>query len=196
MKTLLLSLLTSCLLIISALGQDKTDEKKWTIDPEIGDTIYSEAVIISTIEDITPRSSMIIINPLKFLLFYNISYFHKISDDAVIGGGIQMPTLSDIEGFGLNAEVRFHPSGKNLRGFYFAPNVSYNYLSSDGSNESVSITSVGGLIGWQWFPGDQFAMGLGIGVDYYFFSGDDNGEDFSRINGTAPALRFDIGYAW
>ena len=53
---------------------------------------------------------------------------------------------------------------------------------------------MGGLIGWQWFPGDQFAMGLGIGVDYYFFSGDD--ADFSKINGTAPALRFDIGYAW
>ena len=56
------------------------------------------------------------------------------------------------------------------------------------------ITSVGGLIGWQWFPGDQFAIGLGIGVDYYFFSGED--DDFSDINGTAPALRFDIGYAW
>jgi len=154
-------------------------------------------VIISTTEDITPRNSMIIINPLKFLLFYNISYFHKISDHTVIGGGIQMPTISGIEGFGVNAEVRFHPSGKNLRGFYFAPNISYNNLSGDDEgDESVSITSVGGLIGWQWFLGDQFAMGLGIGVDYYFFSGDDDDDDFSDINGTAPALRFDIGYAW
>ena len=194
MKTLLLSLLTSCLLVFSALGQDKTDEKKWTIDPETGDTIYTEAVIISTTEEITPRTSMIVINPLKFLLFYNISYFHKISDHAVIGGGIQMPTLSDLNGFGVNAEVRFHPSGKNLRGFYFAPNISYNNLSSDDSDESVSITSVGGLIGWQWFPGEQFAMGLGIGVDYYFFSGDD--DDFSDLDGSAPLLRFDIGYAW
>ncbi|MBT8382188.1 MAG: hypothetical protein KJO59_07510, partial [Ignavibacteria bacterium] len=94
MKTILLSILTSCLLIFSAFGQDKTDEKKWTIDPETGDTIYTEAVIISTTEDITPRSSMIVINPLKFLLFYNISYFHKLSDNAVIGGGFQIPTLS------------------------------------------------------------------------------------------------------
>ncbi len=197
MKTYLLSLLTSCLLVFSALGQDKTDEKKWTIDPETGDTIYTEAVIISTTEDITPRTSMIVINPLKFLLFYNISYFHKISDHAVIGGGIQMPTISDLNGFGVNAEVRFHPSGKNLRGFYFAPNISYNNLSSDDSDDSdetVSITSVGGLIGWQWFPGEQFAMGLGIGVDYYFFSGDD--DVFSDLDGSAPLLRFDIGYAW
>ena len=197
MKTLILSILASCLIVFSALGQEKTDEKKWTIDPETGDTIYTEAIIISETEDITPRTSMIVINPLKFLLFYNLSYFHKISDNAVIGGGIQMPTLSGIEGFGVNAEVRFHPSGKNLRGFYFAPNVSYNNLSGDDpGDESISITSVGGLLGWQWFPGDQFAMGLGIGVDYYFFSGDDDDDDFSDINGTAPALRFDIGYAW
>ncbi len=45
MKTILLSILASCLLFFSAMGQDKTDEKKWTIDPETGDTIYTEAVI-------------------------------------------------------------------------------------------------------------------------------------------------------
>ena len=195
MKTILLSLLTSCLIFFSALGQDRTDESRITVDTKTGDTVLTESVIVSLTEDITPRNSMIIINPLKFLLFYNISYFHKISDQTVIGGGIQLPTISGIDGFGVNAEVRFHPSGKNLRGFYFAPNISYNNLSGDDEgDESVSITSVGGLIGWQWFPGDQFAIGLGIGVDYYFFSGED--DDFSDINGTAPALRFDIGYAW
>jgi len=194
MKPLLLTLLTSCLVVFSAFGQDRTDETRIAVDTETGDTVITESVIVSLTEDITPRSGMIIINPLKFLLFYNISYFHKISDGAVVGGGIQIPTLSGVNGFGVNAEVRFHPSGKNLRGFYFAPNISYNNLSSDDSDESVSITSVGGLLGWQWFPGDQFAMGLGIGVDYYFFSGDD--DDFSDLDGKAPLLRFDIGYAW
>lgn len=194
MKTLSLFLLFILTMALSAFGQDRTEEKKWTIDPETEDTIYTEAVIISQTEDITPRNSMIIINPLKFFLFYNISYFHKISDKAVIGGGVQIPTLSGLNGFGVNAEIRFHPSGKNLQGFYFAPNISYNNISSDGSDESVSITSVGGLIGWQWFPGDQFAIGLGIGVDYYFFSGEDDA--FNKLDGTAPLLRFDIGYAW
>ena len=195
MKTLLLSLLTSCLMFFSAFGQDRTDETRITVDTETGDTVLTESVIVSLTEDITPRNSMIIINPLKFLLFYNISYFHKISDHTVIGGGIQLPTISGIDGFGVNAEVRFHPSGKNLRGFYFAPNISYNNLSGDDEgDESVSITSVGGLIGWQWFPGDQFAIGLGIGVDYYFFSGED--DTFSDFDGKAPLLRFDIGYAW
>lgn len=194
MKTLILSILASCLIVFSAFGQDKTDEKKWTIDPETGDTIYTEAVIISTTEDITPRNSMIVINPLKFLLFYNLSYFHKISDHTVIGGGIQIPTLSGIDGFGINAELRFHPSGKNLRGFYFAPNISYNHIT--GGDFSTSPFSIGALLGWQWFPGDQFAMGLGIGVDYYFGSISDENENFGNYDGAAPLLRFDIGYAW
>jgi len=194
MKTLLLALLIFSAMLSSGFGQERTDEKKWTIDPETGDTIYIESVVISQSEDITPRSSMIIINPLKFLLFYNISYFYKLNDGTAIGGGIQTPTVSGLTGFGANAEVRFYPKGKNLKGFYFAPNISYNNISDDETGETASITSVGGLVGWQWFPGEQFAMGLGIGVDYYFVSG--NTDDFSELDGTAPALRFDIGYAW
>ena len=128
MKTLFLALLIVTSIISTGFGQERTDEKKWTIDSETGDTIYTEAVIISQSEDITPRTSMIVINPLKFLLFYNISYFHKLNDGAVIGGGIQMPTISGITGFGANAELRFYPNGNNLKGFYFAPNVSYNNI--------------------------------------------------------------------
>ena len=194
MKTLSLTLLIGVAMFSAGFGQERRGEKKWTIDPETGDTIYTESVVISQSEDITPRSSMIIINPLKFLLFYNISYFHKLSNGAAIGGGVQIPTISGVNGFGVNAEARFYPKGNNLRGFYFAPNISYNNLTSDDNDESVSITSVGGLIGWQWFPGDEFAIGLGIGIDYYFFSGND--ESFDDYDGFAPALRFDIGYAW
>ena len=126
MKILSVTMVIVAAMLTSAFGQEKTDEKKWTIDPETGDTIYVESVIISETEDITPRNSMIIINPLKFLLFYNISYFHKISDGAAIGGGVQFPTPKGISGFGANLEARFYPTGKNLRGFYYAPNFSYS----------------------------------------------------------------------
>ena len=80
MKTLILSLLISLAMFLSAFGQDLTGEIRVTVNPETGDTTFTQSVIISQTEDITPRNSMIVINPLKFLLFYNISYFHKISD--------------------------------------------------------------------------------------------------------------------
>ena len=139
---------------------------------------------------------MVIINPLKFLIFYNISYFHKVSESVIIGGGLQVPTPSGWSGFGINAEVRFHPSGKNMRGFYIAPNFSYNSLKEESSS-SVSeenVYSIGALAGWQWFPSAEFAIGLGIGLDYY--SGFDESDSDGFENGLAPALRFDIGYAW
>jgi hypothetical protein len=197
MKTILLTAIICFVAVHSVLGQERTDEKKWTLDPVTGDTVYTEAVTISQSEDITPRNDLIIINPLKFLLFYNISYYHKLSDQVTIGGGIQMPTIKGIDGFGASAEVRLYPSGKNLRGFYFAPNISFNNLSDSNGDGSISLFSIGGLVGWQWFPGDQFAIGLGIGADYYFLSDEkSNNDDFENYSGMAPALRFDIGYAW
>lgn len=183
-----LTLLLLLLLSLPLAAQDKTEKRIYRIDPETGDTLYIEETVISQTEDITPRNSMLSINPLKFFLFYNITYYHKVAEQTVIGIGIQAPTVSGVDGFGFNAEARFHPSGKNMRGFYFAPNISYNNLEDNG------VFSFGGLVGWQWFPGEQFAMGLGIGVDYYTFSGDE--KDLSDFDGTAPALRFDIGYAW
>jgi hypothetical protein len=194
MKILLLVFLTSVAFLSSAVGQERTDERKWTINPETGDTVYTEAITISKTEDITSRNSILIINPLKFFLFYNISYFHKLSDAAAIGVGIQTPTISGLSGFGANAELRFYPKGRNLKGFYFAPNFSFNSLTDKDDNETVSISSLGILIGWQWFPGEDFALGLGIGVDHYFFKGLDS--DFESLNGFVPSLRFDIGFAW
>lgn len=177
----------------STFAQDKTTEKKITIDSK-GNKDTTEAIIISKVEDITPRSNMLIINPLKFFLFYNLSYYHKIDNSIVLGGGFQLPTIEGINGFGFNAEVRIHPSKKALRGFYIAPNISYNNLTTSGANSDANAFSIGALVGWQWFPGDEFAMGLGIGIDHYFLS---NSRDvFDSYDGNAPAIRFDIGYAW
>jgi preprotein translocase subunit YajC len=189
-------ILTFILLIlftISISAQIKTKEKKKTVTEE-GDTVYTESTIISTIEDITPREDMIVVNPLKFFIFYNLSYFHKISDKVALGGGFQIPTISGLGGFGINAEARIYPSGKTLRGFYIAPNISYNNLNVTGG--STSAFGIGALIGWQWFPGDDFAIGLGIGIDYYTGSVDDVDDDFNNYSGSLPAVRFDIGYAW
>ena len=194
MKILLITILFSLLLSLNVYGQERTEESKVSIDKATGDTTLTKSVIISQSEDITPRDQMFVVNPLKFFLFYNLSYFQKINNNVVVGGGVQIPTISGVDGFGFNAEVRFYPNGKNLRGFYVAPNIAFNHLKT--GNAKTNPFSVGVLAGWQWFPGDQFAMGLGIGVDYYFGNVSANDNDFESYDGTAPALRFDIGYAW
>jgi len=195
MRTLFLFMFIACVCITgSAPGQIKTVETRTSVDSTAGDTTVTRSVIVSSSEDITPRTSMLVVNPLKFFLFYNLSYFHRLSSSAAAGIGFQVPTIAGIDGFGVNAELRLHPSGKSLRGFYVAPNVAVNRLSA--GDVKTTPTSVGILLGWQWFPGDEFAMGLGLGVDYYMGSVSDEDSDFGKYDGTAPALRFDIGYAW
>ncbi len=190
---------TLCILLLSCqigFTQIKKEEKRTSIDTATGDTVITESLIISTEEDITPRNHMIIVNPLKFFLFYNLSYLHKISDQAAIGGGVQFPTVSGLNGYGLNLELRFHPSKRSLRGFYIAPNLAYNRLHSSEEGDNLSAFSLGALVGWQWFPGDDFAIGLGIGADYYTGSAKSAGGDLEDYTGFVPAIRFDIGYAW
>jgi hypothetical protein len=176
------------------LGQTMTKETRKSVVREEGDTTTVESVILAKSEDITPRTEMFIVNPLKFLLFYNLSYYHRVSSSIVFGGGVQFPTPEGVDGFGLNAELRYYPSLKSPRGFYIAPNVSYNIMRSGG--EEANPFSIGALIGWQWFPGDDFALGMGIGADYYSGSLSEQGGEITEFNGWAPALRFDIGYAW
>ena len=195
MKTLYYTLATFLLISTICFAQVRTGETKTTVDKATGDTTVTESVIITETEDITQRSNMIVINPLKFFLFYNLSYFHKFSNTLIIGAGFQMPTPSGLSGYGVNGEVRLYPTGKNMRGFYVAPNISYNSLSSD-DGAKADIFSAGILVGWQWFPGDEFAIGLGIGLDHYSASGNDENDEFGSYNGLAPALRFDIGYVW
>ena len=194
MKTFSLFLLFILTMALSVSGQERTDETRITVNSETGDTTFTKSIVVFVTEDITPRNHMVIINPLKFLLFYNISYFQKISDNIVVGGGVQVPTLSGLSGFGANAEIRIHPNGNNLKGFYIAPNISYNHLSTEDG--STSPFSVGLLAGWQWFPGEQFAIGFGIGLDYYIGTIEENNGNLENYNGSVPAIRFDIGYAW
>lgn len=195
MKKLSMMLLVSFAFVAVIFGQVKTKETKTTTD-STGRTVTTSSTIISTSEDITPRGQMIVINPLKFIIFYNMTYFHKVTDNMALGVGFQLPTISGIDGYGINAEMRLYPSGRTLKGFYFAPNISYNSLSS-GEN-STHPFSIGALVGWQWFPGDDFAIGLGIGVDYYSGSSNKNDSpvDFGDYHGSVPAVRFDIGYGW
>lgn len=189
--------------LVHAQSETRTEQIRITTDPITGKKDTVRTLVYDKTEDIRERKHMIVVNPLKFFLFYNLSYFQKLTPTSALGIGLQTPTISDYKGIGVNAEYRFYPSGKSLRGFYLAPNFSYNsmtytysYVTPDGEKERFGTTSFGMLLGWQWFPGDDFAMGLGIGADYYVGSGSNSSSYVLKYDGVAPSLRFDIGFAW
>ena len=158
-----------------------------------------ETVVTTTtnkeVDDEVTIHNMIALNPIEFLIFFNLAYYREITPGFALGVGAHIPSTKLIGGYGVTLEGRLYPFGKALRRFYVAPNVSYNKLSEDKSGISVTASSIGLLLGWQWFVGDAFAIGLGAGFDYYFGTASDN-TDFASYSGTLPALRFDIGFGW
>lgn len=85
MKTLYSTITIFLLLSTTCLSQVRTGETKTTVDKATGDTTVTESVTITETEDVTPRNNLIVINPLKFFLFYNLSYFHKFTNTLIIG---------------------------------------------------------------------------------------------------------------
>ena len=205
MKKLSVSIILFCLIFaVNSFAQIRSEGTRTEKDSATGTTKTTTFVEVKEEEVITPRHDMITINPLKFITSWNLTYYHGFNSVIAGGIGLQMPTPAHMSGIGVNAEARIYPSRKALRGFYVAPNFSYNHLSYqyddlyDGFTYKTETYSIGVLLGWQWFPGDDFAIGLGIGIDHYFRS--QSGQNFDLIfdafNGNVPALRFDIGYGW
>jgi hypothetical protein len=203
-----LALLSVC----TSIAQTVTTETRTTVDSATGKSVTTYSTVVSESEDVTPYNNVITLDPLKLLFYWNLSYYRAISKSIVLGVGIQAPTgfinlgsdNVNISGFGGKFELRWHPGGRAVRGMYIAPNVVFNSLSAEVTTEgstdggSATTVTVGALIGWQWLVGDEFAMGLGLGVDKYFLSVSDDKDisNFEGFEGIFPALRFDIGYAW
>ena len=188
MKNSLLLLIAGLLALTATqtFAQTKTTETRTPVDS-------TTTVIISSSEDITPRNNVLLVNPLEFFLFYNLTFLHRLSDNSAIAVGARTPTIRRLGGAGVNGEYRYYPKGRALKGFYFAPIVSINRLNAD--NESLTASSVGARAGWQWFAGSDFSIGFGLGLDYYIAKDSDD-DDLETFDGTVPALRFNLGYAW
>ena len=208
------------LLASPLLAQTEVKQHTVSIDSATGKRTVSTDSIVKTEEDITPYANMVNINPLKFLLAYNLNWVHKVSSSTAFSIGAELGTNLGSEpsfgtAWGLLSEYRFYPGGKSMHGFYVAPDISYTqttnvYYYTYDPNTQVSsqgtytaqMLSVGVLAGWQWFPGTDFSMGLALGIDDYIPLGTQHdNEDFNLLGGlygkgTSPTLRFDIGYAW
>ncbi len=193
---------------VSARAQTEVKQHTVSIDSATGKTTVSDETIIKKEEDITPYTDMVNINPLKFFIAYNMTWYHKIANNAAVGIGAEFGALHENTAWGMNAEFRFYPSKKSMHGFYFAPNISYvqatnvDYYFYDGYGSYTARTMTAGmLLGWQWFPGSDFSIGLALGADAYIPLNTSHADSYDLLggiygSGVYPAIRFDIGYAW
>ena len=194
----------------------KTEETKTETQTQVDSTsgkttTVSTVTSVATTEDITPRKHMLSSDPIKFWQFYNISYYQAISPQIVVGGGIMLPTAlgdHDMTGFGFNLESRFYLSGKPFRGFHLNPILSFNSITYDSyywdsqgpGNTKIHDTqvSLGLMMGWHWYPWEEFGTQIAFGADYNFSATTEDGilGLGSDKKGVVPAARFTIGYSW
>jgi hypothetical protein len=207
------------LLVLTATGLAQTKrteetktESQTNVDSTSGKvTTVSTVTSVASTEDITPRTHMISSDPIKFWQFYNISYYRAISPQIVVGGGIQLPTaLGDREmtGFGVNLEARFYLSGKPFRGFHLNPVFTFNSISYESymwdsqgpTNAKIKDTpaSIGLLMGWHWYPWEEFGTQIAFGADYNISGTSESGilGLASEKVGVVPSARFTVGYSW
>ena len=199
-------------------AQTKVEQHTVTVDSATGKRTVTTDTIIKKEEDITPYTEMVNINPLAFILAYNLTWVHKLSASTAVSVGAEYAVPHEITAWGVLGEFRFYPSHKSMHGFYLAPNFSYaqasnayyySYDTSSGMGNSgyytAQMLTVGLLIGWQWFPADNFSMGLAFGMSDYIPINSHTGDSFNDVgwfggmygnSGVYPALRFDLGYAW
>ena len=128
-------------------------------------SVESEKTNDST--DRKAKKNMLTIDPIIQLVDFNITYTRALSSSIAVAAGIQVGS----DDLGVNAEFRYYLTGFALQGMYISPVITIK--------DGVSIDA---LVGWQWFPEDNFtfgiAAGIGIGSDIY------------------PALRAQVGYPW
>src|SRR5258708_2864245 len=106
MKKICVFILFCTVLAINSFAQIRSEGTRTEKDSTTGAVKTTTFVEVKNEEVITPRHNMITINPLKFFLFWNLSYYHSFNSLIAAGLGFQAPSLSHIGGIGINAEVR------------------------------------------------------------------------------------------
>lgn len=197
MKANTIIALTTALFMLNSIALSQTRrESEDIIINEKGDTTRTKTITIYTEEEIAPPQHMLYLDPFSFFINYNIGYMQMVSSKVAFGGALILPAAQDVSGMAIELEGRVYPGGKGLGGFYVAPRFTYSTLRIRPTND-VTV-ALAGFVGWQWFPANDFGIGLGVGYER-FFSRIDDGENnslFGVYGNGRPAIRFDIGYVW
>ncbi len=180
---LALTLLLGAACTQTALGQKRTIEKRTPVDS-------TTTIVVTETEDITPRHRILIVNPIRFFVLYNVAYYQTVAPGLALGAGLQIPAFDEIDGVIVQAEARFYPRKRGLKGFYLGSNLWIDSVTSDDDDARVELAVVAG---WQWFSGKDFGIGFGLGAAVDLT--DDDGFGFYD-GGHRPVVRFNIGYAF
>jgi len=188
-----ITLLLLAVLTDSLSAQPQAD----TLRRETRDSVSADAIG-------APNKNWITLHPLKafFGLPYTaesietISYHREVISHVVAGIGVSMVEWDIREGGSVSFDLRYYSYGAGISGPYFAAEASYRYIDDDKSKTHT----LGGVIGWHWFPDKHFTANLGFGYDYYFRHAPPPSPLMWNENPILKedmlAIQCEVGYAW
>jgi hypothetical protein len=205
-----------CILSVAGIGllwstfaqaQERTEETVITSEGSSGTSDTTKRIVITDREDLREFDNMVMIDPIKFMMWINASYYRVLSDRMALGATAQVASAlfrDDVSGFGLQADVLFYPAGKVFRGFRLGGMASFSSVTQETFETTGPIsvtdnpTTIGPMIGWtSWFT-DDLAIDLSIGGEFTLnnisyavwpYWQEESGKFY-------PFMSAKIGYAW
>ena len=143
---------------------------------------------------VAERRNLLTLDPLSFVSDFfvvPITYYRRLDDHWMVGGGPRYYRPSDRFGFLLDA--RYFTAGNAPRGFYVGPNAGFvPKLPYPYEGEFDAITA-GVVFGWDWSLSYNLTIGFGISLDGVIAM-----EPTPSHRPVLPLLfyRADLGWAW
>jgi len=157
-------------------------------------TTYSELKVI-------PQNAVMLNVGGLALDYLNLSYYHSLGVSHGIGGyiGYLYHPIGDdrITGYGYGISYRYYPAAKSLSRFYWSPTVGIQQIEGNsGKRAGETGVLLSGLVGWQWFVEQHFAVGLALGGRVIIGKSRADDPVLKEAYGATPIITLDLGYGW
>lgn len=149
---------------------------------------------------VIPRNAVMVNLGGLALDYLNLSYYRSLDSSNALGAyaGYLYHLIGDdrITGYGFGVSYRYYPAGRGLARFYYSPTIGIQLgdVVDDKRDQAVGVL-VSAMVGWQWFPEEVFAVGLGVGARAIFGRQQDD-PVIGTAFGATPVITLDLGYGW
>lgn len=150
--------------------------------------------------EVIPQNAVMVNLGGLALDYLNVSYYRGFDSNHALGAyvGYLYHLVGDeqIAGYGFGLSYRYYPAGRAISRFYYSPTIGLQLGDViNGQKDRATGVLVSAMIGWQWFPEEIFAVGLGFGVRAILGEGNSD-PVISNAFGASPVITLDLGYGW
>jgi hypothetical protein len=150
---------------------------------------------------VVPQNTILVNLGGLALDYLNVSYYRSLGSHHALGayiGYLYHPVGGEnLTGYGVGVAYRYYPAGKALARFYYSPIVGLQRGESARAGRDGALgVLLSGVVGWQWYLEERFAVGLGFGGRVILGRSREEDPVVRDAFGASPVITLDLGYGW